>query len=146
MARPRGRLSESSSSSRSLSLGNDDEAASLFDSSMRSHVRSHSRSISWSHSLKLWLKQVNLVDLSSNQSSSPLPCKKIPSKYSENGGAMKDLVEQINIGPSSSKCGPLSILKWVFLFFISVLMLIAALGSSFKSSAPSPSVTEVIGG
>lgn len=138
MARPRGRLSESSSSSRSI--GNDEEAASFLDSSMRSHVRSHSRSISWSHSLKLWLKQVNLVDLSSNQSSSPLLYKKIPNKSSENGGAMKDLVEQINIRPSSSKCGPLSILKWVFLFFISVLMLIAALGSSFQSSAPSPSV------
>lgn len=134
MARPRGRLSESSSS---RSIGNDEEAASFIDSSMRSHVRSHSRSISWSHSLKVWLKQVNLADLSSNQSSSPMLCKRIPNKPSENGGAMKDLVEQINVGLSYSKCGPLSLLKW---FFISTLMLISALGFSFASSIHFPNV------
>eukprot|EP00252_Welwitschia_mirabilis_P011501 TRINITY_DN25766_c0_g1_i1.p1 TRINITY_DN25766_c0_g1~~TRINITY_DN25766_c0_g1_i1.p1 ORF type:complete len:696 (+),score=119.74 TRINITY_DN25766_c0_g1_i1:624-2711(+) len=119
MARPRSRIAESSS--RSSSSGSDE----LLHFESR---KGQARSISWPHSLKLWLKQIHLSDLGA-------PKKKI----SENGN-LKDLsstiMDQISSNPRNSN--PLfSFLKFVFLCCLGLFVLVASLGSgSWSSQGP----------
>ncbi|KAH9321048.1 hypothetical protein KI387_015687, partial [Taxus chinensis] len=99
----------------------EEAACSVYDrkSEDRSRVQASARFISLPHCVRPWLKQLNYVDL-------------VPPKSSENGGG-KDLGDM-----GASRKGPaLSLVKCIVLCSVSLLLLVAALGSTSWTVPPS---------